>query len=63
MEAIEPAGFAWSSIVKVNFVIAGILKGLIFRYGGRKLYNDVRPLILGLIMGSIMNMIGIAMAL
>ncbi len=69
---IEPTGFAWGSIygyiIIVNFIIVGILKIFIFRYGGNKLYNRLRPIFLGLIIGSamgniIINMAGIFMAL
>jgi hypothetical protein len=52
---IEPVGFAWGSRYDYeeigNFIIMGIIKSLIVRYGGTALYNKLRPLFLGMIMG------------
>ncbi len=52
---LEPVGFAWGARYAYeemgNFLIMGLIKGLIVRYGGTSLYNKLRPVFLGMIMG------------
>ncbi len=52
---LEPVGFAWGTRYAYeemgNFLIMGIIKSLIMRYGGTSLYNKLRPVFLGMIMG------------
>lgn len=44
---LEPVGFAWGTRYAFeeigNFMVIGLLKTLIIRYGGTSLYNKLRP--------------------
>ena len=52
---LEPVGFAWGTRYAYeemgNFLIMGMIKSLMIRYGGSSLYNKFRPLFLGMVMG------------
>lgn len=52
---LEPVGFIWgvryNYEVVGNFLVMGLVKSLIIRYGGAALYNKLRPTFLGLILG------------
>ena len=53
---LHPLGFAIGSTIRINdlwfsIFLAWLLKGLILRYGGPRLYKNSVPFFLGLILG------------
>lgn len=53
---LHPLGFAISSVWSIHFVwfsvfLTWLVKGLILKYGGPKLFRQMRPFFLGLILG------------
>jgi hypothetical protein len=57
---LHPIGYAISSSWAINLVwmplmIAWIIKGTILRYGGVKMYNQMMPLFLGIILGQVLT--------
>ena len=51
---LHPLGFPISSVFSAmmfNAFLAWLIKGIVLKYGGSRLYNSVRPFFLGLILG------------
>jgi hypothetical protein len=68
---LHPIGYAITSSWAMNLVwmpllIAWVVKGLILRYGGVRLYREFMPLFLGMILGQVLvgsawHLLGIAL--
>lgn len=57
---LHPAGFIFASSYPLqcfwfSYLLAWILKSVVMRYGGQKLYQKMRPLAFGLILGDALN--------